>query len=1264
MKDNPAAQTRLGGFSVTVSTCRFRMRTFNLREMHRVMNCPRSWTVGLPSRVAVICAAVFALWSIASAAVPLVRDADESRNLLSAAAMADAVRVARLAGSDSGTLFEGRSRALLPPGRYRLHVPLSLAPVAGPVAQGLQIQVSVAGRLWTVAAFDFTHPDAMQDFTFDFTVAEPATPTIKVTWNFDTPLGRDGRRRDTLHVPPDNPESRLPPLTDTLGHSVPMPSATDMLLDELAGDGLISIDDALPIAYRLMTTGIHLRRLPPLHLVSVRADRLVYAPEDSGELQVHIHNTGTTTAAGRLDVTLVRELADRAPLTSIPLELYAGERRIFQIPFTATGRWGVGVDTTLDSEGEARTVRDYFSVTENFFEIGIAHGAGPVQTGVRPYQSLPETMRRSYSNMLELFFWSPCDWAVHVSPLPEWWSGQTSYHHHEANLHALIQAVQAQGMRALMYASCHPAGPFGWDAARRRPEWFTASPWGALGRHQPNVEALEKWNDPEWRRTPIPEATPPAAAVQRAPTAPSIRTHPGWFQIPVDLRRSDALDYGISRIIDGVRHYGWDAVRFDGHYTVVGQDAVSTRNMRRLKERTLDELPGFRLGFNYGYSPAGQGGVTHEMREAMAGGGLYMQEGIRNWRYGRGAMQYQGWRHYATNELHVAKQVKALGGHYHCIWDLEGLPQDQAYYKFAYGVIAGAHPYYAKLDGIPGCPNWGAFLTRWSSMLWDPALRVVDTPDDSLRIESEAPIQWRPFIQQRVVSPERAFRVVHLVRPPEHDAIQKTAFPDRRGGFSLAWTPDAGTRATRAVLIRPETPPFATALAIRRAEAGTLHVEAPALGYWAMLVLELDGAFELPAGPAAFTEPPDSEAVAAAERAARQPRPQPGGAELLANAGPGVILHPFNHGSANIPTPLTFDPDARLGTVQWRAPEVAATGLGSYWMTHVPAGEHRLLLRIKWTDEKDEPTPQMVRVTLSDNQPRSARLLEATLVTPDHPEAPPGAGIMDARAAYRFYTVGQFEMPQPDLVHLVCQVSTAAVGDNALYLESARIEAVAGNTDRALAEAADLPPKPEGLRTPNGQAPNRILWLNGLFAELYARPVDARIDGAYDLPSDHRALYAYDALVLANVDLSRTTLARRRMLHDYILDGGRLVVLGGSQTLGQGGFYGTFAADVLPVDLGGPYEVVKLDEPAVLGPLPGRRFAGRPYVFWRHKVSARAGADVLAWADAQPLVFTWPQGRGRVSVFAGTVLGEGSEGLTPFWKTESWNELLATLLFK
>lgn len=1230
-----------------------------------IMNSPRSWTAGQPPAAAVISAALFALWSIACTAVPLVRDADESRRLLATAERADSVLVARLAGADSGTLFEGRSQSLLPPGRYRLHVPLSLRPVAGPVTQGLQIQVSVSDQLWTVTAFDFTHPDAMQDFAFDFTVAAASTPNIKVTWNFDTPLGRDGRRRDTLFVRPDSPGADLPAFDNALGGPAPAPGEEDMLLDELVGDGLIAVEDALPVAHRLMTTsGIHLRRLSPLHLVSVRADRLIYAPDEPGVLAVNIHNTGTAAAAGRLAVTLVRELSDRLSLDPVPLELEAGERRMFEVPFTAASRWGVGVDVTLDSEGEVQTVRDYVSVTENFVEVGIAHGAGPVQTGVRPYRTLPEAMRRSYSNMLELFFWSPCDWALHVSPLPEWWSGQTSYHHHEENLHALIQSVQAQGMRLLMYASRHPAGPFGWEAARRRPEWFAASPWGALGRRQPNVESLEKWNDPEWRRTPAPDATAPADDVQRAPAAPQMRTHPGWFQIPVDLRRSDALDYGINRIIDGVRHYGWDAVRFDGHYTVVGQDAVSARNMRRLKERTLEELPGFRLGFNYGYSPAGQGGVTHEMREAMAGGGLYMQEGIRNWRYGRGAQQYQGWQHYATNELDVAKQVKALGGHYHCIWDLEGLPQDQAYYKFVYGVIAGAHPYYARLDWIPACPNWGAFLTRWSSMLWDPALRVVEASDDSPRIESAAPIQWRPFIQQRTVSPGRAFRVIHLVRPPEHDAIPKTAFPDRQGGFALAWVPDSGTRVTQAVLIRPETTPFATALDIRRTEEGTVHVEAPAFGYWAMLVLELDGAFEVPAVPPAFTEPPDHEAVAEAERDARQPRPRPGSPELLANAGPGVILHPLNHGSANIPTPLTFDPDARLGTVQWRAPQVAATGLGSYWMTHVPAGEHRLLLRIKWTDEKGEPTPQTVRVTLSDNQPRSARLLEATLVTPDHPEAPPGAGTMDARGGYRFYAVGQFEMPEPGLVHLVCQVSTAAAGDNALYLESARIEAVAGNTDRALEDAADLPPKPESLPTPNGQAPRRILWIKGLFAELYAQPDDKRIDGAYALPPDHSALYAYDALVLANVDISRTTLARRRMLRDYVLDGGRLVVLGGSQTLGQGGFYGTFVADVLPVDMTGPYEVVRVDEPAVLGPAPSRGFEGSPYVFWQHTVSARDGADVLAWADAQPLAFTWTRGRGRASVFAGTVLGDGPETVTPFWNTEAWNELLATLLFK
>ncbi len=1205
----------------------------------------------------------------AAEAVPLAENESAAAALLDAAARADSVQLANLAGGDSGTLFSGSSRAALAQGRYRLCVPLALTPLAGPVNQGVSVHVTVGTNRWTLSSFDFAQADTFRNFTFTFTARAAERPAISVSWDFETPLGQDGRRRAARFVPPPLPGAGAAPTLDSLGPQAVLDVPGGVPLANLIRDGRVSRLDAREIPHRLLAQGIHLQRLEPLQIEAVRADRLLYAPGAPGALSVRIRNVGTAGAEGRLAVTLVRELAEREPLATVGVSLAGGASRTVEIPLQATGRWGVGVEAVLICRDEMQTAYDYFSVSSNFVEVGIAHGAGPVQTGVQPYTELPEAMRRDYANMVEIFFWSPCDWALHVSPLPEWWSGQTSYHQNEANLRALIRGCQGQGLKLLMYASRHPAGPFGWEAARRRPEWFAASPLGGLGSRPVGAEPLERWNDPAWRSDTglvaerlLPTAPDGPLVASADPAAPRVRPHPGWFQIPVDLRRSDALDYGIDRLIDGARHYGWDAVRFDGHYTEVGQDAVSTRNMQRLKQRVREALPDFRLGYNYGYAPEGETGVTHELREAMAGGGLYMQEAIRNWRYGRGMPQYQGWRHYATNELAIAKQVKALGGHYHCIWDLEELPPDQAFYKFAYGVIAGAHPYYARWDAVPGCANWGAFLTRWSGMLWDPALVLVKTPERLIRLETAEPVTWQPFVQQRVVAPDRAFLVVHLVRPAVNDAIAKTAFPDRPGGFTLDYTPEPGTRVTHARLVRPEAHPFDSPLELRDAGDGAVRMDAPSFGTWAMVVLELAGTFEVWQPPPSVTEPPDGETVARAEEDARRARPEPGDTTLLANAGPGVILHALNHGSANLQAPLTFDPDAACGTVQWRAPESSSTGLGSYWMTHVPVGEHRLFLRIKWTDEKQTPTPQRVHVALLDNERESVRLLEAILVTPAHPEASAGAVVMDMRSAYHFYDAGRFEMTRAGLVHLVCQVSTAAAGDNALYLESARIDAVAGNSDAALVQAAGLPPKPDGLRAPDGREPRRILLVKGLFATLYGGTDDPRIEATWALPSDAAALYAWDALVLANVDLSHSTLAQRQLLRDYVLDGGRLIVLGGSQTLGQGGFYNTFVADILPVDLAGPYEVVALQPPVALGGAPGQPWEGGPSVFWMHQVGVREGADILAWAGKDPIVITWTRGRGRVTVFAGTTLGGGDAAPTPFWKTDAWGRLLARLL--
>jgi uncharacterized membrane protein len=141
------------------------------------------------------------------------------------------------------------------------------------------------------------------------------------------------------------------------------------------------------------------------------------------------------------------------------------------------------------------------------------------------------------------------------------------------------------------------------------------------------------------------------------------------------------------------------------------------------------------------------------------------------------------------------------------------------------------------------------------------------------------------------------------------------------------------------------------------------------------------------------------------------------------------------------------------------------------------------------------------------------------------------------------------------------------------------------------------------------------------------------------------------------------------MIKKWVEAGGRLIVLGGPYTLGQGGMQGTFLEEVLPVTLKGPYEVVRCEPPLTVS-LERQADYGRPasvvspVIFWRHDVSGRKGASVLAWAGEHPLVVSQSFGAGRTLVFTGTTLGEAGPDANskPFWQTELWRSLLERIV--
>jgi uncharacterized membrane protein len=216
------------------------------------------------------------------------------------------------------------------------------------------------------------------------------------------------------------------------------------------------------------------------------------------------------------------------------------------------------------------------------------------------------------------------------------------------------------------------------------------------------------------------------------------------------------------------------------------------------------------------------------------------------------------------------------------------------------------------------------------------------------------------------------------------------------------------------------------------------------------------------------------------------------------------------------------------------------------------------------------------------------------------------------------------------------------------------------------------------LRGQIGQS-NAVLWAQGIWFQYYplAPPLQQAglrvesLDGAAGFPEEVEELAAYRLVILNNLGAAQLTSAARAALSQYVRAGGRLLVLGGSLSLGNALTTGTDLEDLLPATLSGPFDTVRLTgaeqllhpvKGSGLGPLP---WTDQPRLYWRHRITPRPEATVVALAGKAPVLLEWPCGRGRVMLYAGTVEGEAGAGETAVWAWPGWSglwEMLVTRL--
>jgi hypothetical protein len=1120
-----------------------------------------------------------------------------------------------------------------------------LTPIHHPGCRDVSVTVELEGTSHTYSPGNL--PGTLRVLTIPFTSRGGKPATLTVNWEAGE-AGKTYRLKEASRNAPKVPAAATTGLgeeDDEEGLDGELDGDLGDELEEAPTDGSIEREAlaAMPVHIAAHTPVIEARL--PVGLPLFKPDKLLYRPGEKGKLMLKMKNYAKGSREVEIAVTVRTGLGDTQALLKRSFTVDAGGEEL-TIPFEAHEKWGAEFKAVITSNGQREVWREYCSASANFWEVGIGH-AYPVFTqgayGQSMLNRLPRELRGKYSNWIDLFFWAPCDWSKLTPPGKLWWGGQTSYPHDRDTLMALIKALQKEGIRASAYVNRAASGPFGWELARQHPNWFGGGRFS--GRHY-KVEVLDHYNDPAWR-----------AKREKEEKEQDV----GWMTLGADFNQTAVLDHGIDQIIESAKVLGWDAVRFDGHYRTPF-DNTSTRNMRYLKERVLKAHPDFRFGFNWGRAPEWMGGYTHELREAMAGGNMYMQEGIRHWSYTNAS--YRSWKHYAANELRISKRIQSLGGHYHCILELQAkeLTPAQRFYKLAYSLIAGAHPAYGTHPAVPGSPSWGAFMTRWSGLLWNRDLKVVKDPEAIAAVGNKT-LQWKPFAQEAVVAKDRKQIVLHLLNPPTNDHIWKGPLPPPvKGAVPVTFTPRAGETIKRVWLVRPDREPFGIPLSMKKTN-GRVEVSVPGMKHWGIIIAEVNGAFTVPAVPPSFTEQPDLSKVPAGPgtRVSADPNKQ---AEEPAVSGAAGFERLLNHGSANIGQCVVDDPNSPLGKVQGRLKEQKSIRMGMWWMGTSLLGDYEVSLRVKWTDNRGTVVPQKLEAWIGDHEGGgklgTGSKHHAVLVTPGYPNPPEGAITLGAPGVYRNYPILRVPKWRPGCFNFVAMATTPTTGEHQIFQERLIFKLVRPFTDTEVLERLKLPARPATLRTPDGAAPKKVLVHSGMFWKLYLKNAPFEVTQAYDLPGIHEKLYQYDAIILAN--LGPGPIWHRRLFRDFVADGGRVIYLGGNHAFPVVDFTNTFASQLLPVVLNKENRVMKLPRPLLLGDARGVPHKDRPALFWRHDVTPHPEATVLAWAGDHPIAFRRSVGKGIVTAFTGTVLGKATKGETPFWQTKYWQALLMKMV--
>jgi hypothetical protein len=545
--------------------------------------------------------------------------------------------------------------------------------------------------------------------------------------------------------------------------------------------------------------------LAQVQLVKVWPEKLWLKPGQPINGTVTLKNAGAEAVDLTVEACLVHDIDTVKGTQAKALRLAPKSEGTvaFQWAPGHAGRYGHAMRARVLQGGQVIAEgENYFAVAQCYWDVALLK-TFPYFTADKGTSEMAEVRRNNY-NGFEFFFWAPDDFADMTPDAEYWRSGQGRYKNTRTNLKAAIDLGHANGLALITYGKCVGYGPAILEYFRERPE--NAGGFGEQLSFMHSSWELTRWNSEEQ-------------------FSPNLRFYP-------NLGDPQVLAHGMREILESTRTFGWDGVRFDGHFTAK-TDAETARIDGKLKTLLRKEFPDYTFGYNY--AGTGQAGLRTllerqplETKALLSDGGLVMNEYIVGAQAGP-AHPLHRWEAFANLLVQDVDIAKRYGGYY-CAVNHEGKNP----YRSVFIMAAGAHPYYGS--------EFRPFVHRYNQFFWDRALTRVSEPERLAQVP--ASLLWKQWTYLRPVDRRHQQLVLHLIVPPPSETVNDTdkTMPAPVLNTRLTITPaglPGAWKITRAVALDPQTV-TAQPLALTQAGGQARSVSVPRVHPWSIVVVDLE----------------------------------------------------------------------------------------------------------------------------------------------------------------------------------------------------------------------------------------------------------------------------------------------------------------------------------------------------------------------------------------------------------------------------------------